>query len=100
MYERQSPAREVRLQPPVQENIDLVKRDSPPLYFEAYQGLLWLLARNPEIGIPCLDKYIYVQGSDELANTPQIAVLYDYDDKTVTIWVILFIDPRDIDFTP
>ena len=100
MYERQCPAREVCLKPNVEENIDLIKRDSPPIYFEAYLGLVWLLARNPEIGRPCFDKYIYAQGSDELASTPQIAVLYDYNDKTVTIWVILFIDPRDIDFTP
>lgn len=58
---------------------------------EAYEALTWLLARKceemVELGAMRLDDehYLYSQNSDPIAQTPNIAVLYTFDDETVTI---------------
>lgn len=65
---------------------------------EAYRGLQWLLARNPEIGHPLnrtiegLPVYIYVADSIHHAGTPRIRVVYTYDTDVVTIHGI-HVDP-------
>ena len=49
---------------------------------EAYEGLEWILAKKPErgrrMGTNAKDPWIYVQGSDPVAKTPAIAIIYNY----------------------
>jgi len=56
----------------------------------AYEALEWLLSRNPRLGKKKeIDEerwFLYVQGADILANTPEIWVIYQYDDNEVTIY--------------
>lgn len=56
---------------------------------EAFAGLQWLLARNPDIGqvadVDGENWWVYVQASDEIALTPEIWVLYQVTAQNVTI---------------
>ena len=58
-------------------------------FSDAFQGLEWLLARRPDKGVgknvSGTHYRLYCQASDELANTPEIWVLYEYDDENVFI---------------
>ena len=58
----------------------------------ALDGLLWLLARDPNQGIMRrlggIDVQVYVQGSDPLAGTPEIWVVFSHDPDQVTIHAI------------
>ena len=60
-----------------------------PRFEQAYLGLEWFLAKEPEIGIhgriDGINVRIYVQDTDQLANTPAIWVVYEYDDDQVVI---------------
>ena len=54
---------------------------------EAWEGLVWLLARRGDrIGIVHTgagrEFRLYVQAGDELARTPQIAVVYSFETQT------------------
>ncbi len=57
---------------------------------QAFDALQWLLARSPDRGkhrtINGARWAVYVQGVDRLAKTPEIWVLYQYDDDQVTIF--------------
>lgn len=83
--------RTVRLEDSAAEIVDSA-RQTHPRFGDAYNGLEWLLARSPERGINAVvDEVqwaVYVQGSDPLAKTPEIWVLYQYDDKEVRIYAI------------
>lgn len=87
--------RNIELRSPAKDCIEKIERDGPPMYYEAYRGLSWLLARSPEIGLPHLDKYLYVQESDENAKTPSIYTLYDYTDERLFFYVIIFALPSN-----
>lgn len=51
---------------------------------DAWEGLKWLLARKPDVGMPIGDGlYLHKQGA--WPNTPNITVLYSYNDERVTI---------------
>lgn len=61
---------------------------------EAYDALKWLLARRADslntatAKIEEVEYHLYRQGSDPLAKTPAIVVVYTLDDHTVTILAI------------
>lgn len=56
---------------------------------EAFDGLQWLLTRNPDKGrrrsTGDIQWHVYVQAPDILAKTPEIWVLYRYDEDEVVI---------------
>lgn len=64
---------------------------------EAFDGLQWLLARDPNQGlrgrIDDVDVNIYVQDSDPTANTPEIWVVFSHDPDKVTIYAIQVSSP-------
>ncbi len=95
-------SRKVELRAQAKERIEEIQKSGPPMYYEAYLGLAWLLARSPEIGLPKLDKFIYVQEADKSAKTPYIYTLYDYTAEIISFYVIIFSFPRNNlrDFTP
>lgn len=57
---------------------------------DAFEGLKWLLARSPGLGVGRTDietgERIYVVGADELAETPEIWVLYTDTENEIHIW--------------
>lgn len=82
---------------------------------EAWEGLKWLLSRNPEIGYRQTTSKnghstgfrLHIQASDEFAKTPEIWVVYTFDDNEVTIYEINAVirppesdDPEDPPETP
>lgn len=73
---------------------------------EAWEGLKWLLARNPDIGIKQTDANnqptgyrLYAQAHDELAGTPEIWVVYSVSDNEVIIYEINAQAPPEEDET-
>ena len=66
---------------------------------DAWRGLEWLLARRPKQGasrvVGGIQFNLYVQASDPLAATPQLTVLFTYDDDKVVIHRIKAETPID-----
>lgn len=58
---------------------------------EAVEGLEWVLARNPWIGKKLVagENRVYVQAADPYAGTPEIWVVYSFDDNEVTLLKML-----------
>jgi len=57
-----------------------------PRLVDAYEGLKWLLARNPEIGEIFDDvNWLYVQAGDPGVKVPSLVVIYTFDAQTVTL---------------
>ncbi len=55
-------------------------------FADAFNALQWLLCRNPDIGHHLYDGwYLYVQAPDLLAGTPEIWVLYKFNEDEVSI---------------
>lgn len=68
----------------VQEIIDMYLLANPKLT-TAWEGLKWVLSRNPSLGV-CIsfaDKNWYLYRSLGLEGNPDILVLYDFDANTV-----------------
>lgn len=65
---------------------------SCPPFHEAWQALLWLLARNPLIGVPYLPSNpkarLYKQAGFERFDVPDITVVYTLDKDLVEIRAI------------
>jgi hypothetical protein len=61
-----------------------------PRFNQAWEGLKWLLARHPTVGyknnVNGTTYYLHVVAGDELAGTPQIAVVYTFDENQVVIY--------------
>lgn len=56
---------------------------------EAITGLEWVLARNPEIGERLnSEHWVYVQSEDKYARTPELWVVYAFDEDQVQIFGI------------
>ena len=91
------PLREIVEQDVVTREVDIASR-TVDRFQEAYRGLQWLLARNPEIGQPLnrtfdgTPGYIYVSDSIHYAGTPRIRIIYTYDANVVTVYGIS-VDP-------
>jgi len=66
-----------------------------PNFGLAWDALVWLLARKcDDIAITSkqidgVSYHLYVQASDDLAGTPQVVVLYTYDDNYVDVLGVL-----------
>ena len=62
-----------------------------PRFEEAFEALKWLLARRCDDvqTLTCndggIDYYIYRTSGDEIAKTPDILVLFTFDDSKVTL---------------
>ena len=81
--------RTVVLNDGIDDEIDQLK-DTIERFDDTYRALEWILARNPEIGqhrvVDGSRWYVHVQASDRLAHSPEIWVLYQFDDNEVTIF--------------
>ena len=68
-----------------------------PRFDEAWHGLTWLLARNPDRGlsrtIEGREYRLYVQAGDDLAGTPELWVLFSYDENEVVIYGLNAVAP-------
>lgn len=60
-----------------------------PRFQEAFDGLVWLLARRDPIGIRQVRAsrtfWLYVQAADDFGPTPEIWVVYEATEDEVTI---------------
>jgi hypothetical protein len=59
-------------------------------FHDQLQGLEWLVARSPSIGLAAqkdlpTQHLLYVSKGDAFAKTSDIWLLYSYDDETVTV---------------
>lgn len=65
---------------------------------EAWEGLKWLLARNPDVGLHRVvdgDTYrLYVARGDAMAGTPEIWVLFEATAEQVIIHRVIAIAPE------
>ena len=83
--------RSIVLEPAAQEAADSFS-GSLHRFDEAWQALEWFLARKPGAGhfktIGTVTYYLYVQASDELAKTPDITVIYSFDEDQVVVYAV------------
>lgn len=75
----------------VSEYVDL-HSETFPRFSEAWEGLKWLLARNPELKGSALRRTeagqlfrAYVLAGDPLGGTPDIWVVYTYNESEVVV---------------
>lgn len=75
-----------------------------PRFEEAWEGLKWLLSRNPapkgsarREAVSGGEYRSYVSASDPLAKTPEIWVVYTYTDDQVIILGVNAVEPRTED---
>ena len=68
-----------------------------PRFEEVLMGLEWLLARSPGRGlrgrINGQTVWIYVQSGDRTAGTPELWVVYIYDDDCVEVKALRVLQP-------
>ncbi len=81
--------RDVREDPEVTEGINEAQKKWPR-FDDAWAGLTWLLARQaPELGVWQMrgdTMYrLYKQAGNKLADTPDITVVYSFDDQMVYV---------------
>jgi hypothetical protein len=83
--------REVVLEPAAQRAADEF-RGSLNRFEEAFLGLEWLLSRVPDRGlrrtVNGTTYRLYVQAGDALADTPEITVLFEFDDRQVIVHAV------------
>lgn len=86
------------LDPQPQEAVDSATKDIPR-FEDVFMGLEWLLARSPGRGlrgrINGRTVWVYVQGGDRTAGTPELWVVYTYDDDCVEINALRVLQPGD-----
>ena len=89
-------ARTVVLDPQPQRAVDAAMAVAPR-FEEVFMGLEWLLARSPGRGlkgrINDQTVWVYVQGGDRTADTPELWVVYTYDDEQVVIRALRVLHP-------
>lgn len=51
-------------------------------------GVEWVLARSPERGEKIGDYYLMKSPDWDIEDTPQITVLYDFDEDSVTVYAV------------
>jgi hypothetical protein len=68
-----------------------------PRFDEQWRGAEWFLARTPEVGVSKQHEgipiYLLVRRGDPLANTPDLAVIYTFDEKEVVVHAIKATQP-------
>jgi hypothetical protein len=82
--------RTIVLEPAAQEAADSFCEEFPR-FEEAWDALQWLLARHPrQVGsrkaVNGREYWACVRAPDEIAGTPQIAVVYSFDNDEVVIY--------------
>lgn len=65
--------------------------------WESGEGIEWLLARKPTMGMPrgpreSAEYWLYSIASNEIAQTRPMAILYSFNDNFVTIHAVRFTD--------
>ena len=89
--------RTVRLEHTVQEFKDSHSADDEGKFYEQWDAMEFLLAKNPEVGVSNFDApkgedLLYVVAADDMARTRDLAIVYSYNDELVIIHGAEFVD--------